>query len=155
MSNAAARRIYVPESADVARTFLAELRQTHRDMLAHIQQLESLSQEAEPDRARLTTLRWRLGQASLARRLLASRICEYFEPRLGPAQVQELHELRRADREMLRMSAAHLGKWTSETSLRDWEGYCRDGQASRRRSHDHIALEQQVLYPLLEKAARA
>ena len=81
MSNAAARRLYVPESAHVARTFLAELRQTHREMLAHIQQLESLSHEAEPDRTHLTTLRWRLGQTSLARRMLASRICEYFEQR--------------------------------------------------------------------------
>ena len=49
----AARR-YTPESAHVARTFLADLRQSHRDLLAQIQRLEAMSYEAEPDRTALT-----------------------------------------------------------------------------------------------------
>jgi hypothetical protein len=152
--NAAARRIYEPESAHVARTFLAELRQTHRKLLAYIQQLESMSYHGEPDPTVLSTTRWRLGQASLARRLLAGRICDYFEGRCEPAQIAVLQSLRSADREMLRVSASHLGKWTAATIAADWPAYCRDGQAIRRRAHDHIALEQRVLYPLLEQAAR-
>lgn len=154
MPNAAARRLYEPESAHVARTFLAELRQSHRELLAYIQQLESMSFRGEPDRTALTTTRWKLGQASLARRLLATRICDYFEARCEPAQIAVLQSLRSADRDMLRMSASHLGKWTSATIAADWPAYCRDGQAIRRRTHDHIALEQRVLDPLLEQAAR-
>ena len=155
MPNAAARRLYEPESAHVARTFLAELRQSHRELLAYIQQLEAMSYHADPDRTALTTARWKLGQASLARRLLATRICDYFEARCEPAQIEVLRSLRNADREMLRVSAAHLGKWTAATIFTDWAAYCRDGFAMRRRAHDHIALEQRVLYPLLEQAARA
>ena len=148
-----AARLYTPESAHVARTFLADLRQSHRDLLAQIQRLEAMSYEAEPDRTALTTLRWKLGQASLARRLLSSRICAYFESRCDPEEAKALQSLRNADREMLRKSAAHLGKWTARTIVRDWTGYCRDGRAMRRRAHDHVALEQRVLYPLLERAA--
>jgi len=150
-----AARIYAPESAHVARTFLAALRQSHRELLANIQQLESMSFQAQPDRIALTTLRWRLGQTSLARRLLSGRICEYLEERCGSGEAETLQSLRAADRDMLRVSAAHLGKWTADTILRDWAGYCRDGRAMRRQVHGHLALEQRVLYPLLERAGRA
>jgi hypothetical protein len=154
VSTAAARRLYVPESAHVARTFLAELRQVHRELMAQIDRLEAMTCDAEPDRTALTTLRWKLGQASLARRLLAGRICEYFEERCDAEQVALLRDLRRADQEMLRLSAAHLAKWSADNIFGDWPAFCREGRAMRRKSYDHIALEQRVLYPVLEQAAQ-
>jgi hypothetical protein len=150
----AASPLYVPESAQVARTFLSELRSAHRDLLKQIQALEVLSQAPSADAATLATARWRLGQASLSRRLLAGRIGEYFKSRCPAEEAVALQSLSAADREMLRLSAVHLSKWTAETIARDWDGYCHDGRAIRRQTQVHIALEQHLLYPLLERSAK-
>ena len=151
MSQAACRPIYVPESAHVARTLLSELRGAHGNLIAQMQALDTLCGVAVPDLPSLTTARWKLGQASLARRLLAARICEYFSARCEGPQARALGSLQLADRELLNHSAAHLAQWTTGSICRDWEGYCRAGNEIRRRTYDHIALEQRVLYPLLER----
>lgn len=154
MPISAARRIHVPESAQVARAFLADLRQVHRDLLACILHLETMACQVTPERSALTNARWKLGQASLARRLLATRICDYLDKRCDPGTALHLQELRQADRDMLKLSAAHLGKWSADSIYEDWEGYCHEGRAIRRRAHDHVALEQRLLYPLLEQVVR-
>jgi hypothetical protein len=151
----AARRIYEPESAHVARMFLNELRGAHRNLMARMQDLDNLSAEDQPDHTAVATARWKLGQASLSRRLLVGRICEYFIGRRNGAQTVELSRLQMADRELLGISANHLSKWTAETISRDWRGYRSAGSAIRRQTYDHIAIEQRVLYPLLEQATRA
>jgi hypothetical protein len=152
VSHTAASRIYIPESALVARTMLSELRGAHRNLRIHLEELESLS-SGPLDIAILASARWKLGQASLSRRLLSGRICEYFLTRCDAAQVTALQALRDADRVMLRQSADHLRKWTSETIVGDWRGYCRDGRAIRGKTCAHIAAEQRLLYPLLERSA--
>jgi hypothetical protein len=150
-----AARLYVPDSAHVALTFLAQLRAAHRQLLVHVEQLEHACGTIPPDRSTLSTLRWRLGQASLARRLLSGRICDYFASRCGPADAEALQAVRAADRALLAMSGSHLGKWTADTIFADWPGYCRDGRAIRQRTLEHVGLEQRILYPLLERAADA
>lgn len=154
MPNTAARRPYVPESAHVARAFLDDLRSAHRNLIARMEALDRLARGAIPDPTVLSMARWKLGQASLSRRLLTGRICEYFLLRCDGPEVEELVRLQQADRAMLRLSAEHLGKWTMESIARDWPGYCRAGTEIRRRTHDHIALEQRLLYPLLEQVGR-
>ena len=150
-----AARLYIPESANVARTFLAELRAAHRELLNHVDRLEQASGNVLPDRSTLSLLRWRLGQASLHRRLLSGRICDYFATRCESGEAEALRELRAADRALLAMSGVHLGKWTADVIFADWRGYCRDGRAIRRRTIEHVALEQRILYPLLERTVGA
>ena len=153
MSNAAARRFYEPESAQVARSLLSELRGAHRNLIAQMHALDGLSLGAAPDPTTLATARWKLGQASLARRLLAARICDYFLDRCDHVQCEALTRLQSADRQMLGLSALHLRKWTADSIGRDWDAYRRDGNDMRGKTFAHIALEQRVLYPMLERAA--
>jgi len=154
VSQAAAARPYVPESAHVARTLLSELRAAHRELIAQMQALDAWSDSTAPDRTVLTTVRWKLGQASLSRRLIAARICEYFMARCDGAGRTALSALQAADRELLGHSAAHLGKWTADTIGGDWQGYCHDGREIRRKVHTQITREQKLLYPMLEAAAQ-
>ena len=141
----------VSESAHAARTLLGELGGVHCNLFSHLQALEDLSSAPSVDSIALANARWKLGQASLSRGLLAGRICEFFLSRCNPDQATALKSLRDAGHELLRQSATHIGKWTAESIARDWIGYCRDDRGIRRRIRAHIAAEQSLLYPLLER----
>lgn len=153
MRNAATARHYVPESAPAAKSLLADLRDAHRQLLAELDNMEAITGQPEYDRARCATGRWKISQASLARRVLSSRICDFFLPRCGPADVVSLRNLQEADRELLRKSGDHVRRWTAETIERDWRGYCQASQEIRWLLHAHLAVEQRLLYPLLERSA--
>lgn len=154
MSPNTARRLYVPESAHVARTLLSELRNAHRHLISQLLAMDALTSEREVDPTMCATSRWRLSQASLGRRLLVARICDYFLPRLDPDWRTELRALAEADRGLLLVSSAHLGRWPASSIQADWPGFCSASREMQRKTHAHIALEQRVLYPLLEEAAR-
>lgn len=154
MRNAAATRLYVPESAQVAQCLLADLKQAHRDLLAELDNMDGITRQATCDKTRCATGRWKISQASLGRRVLAGRICDYFLTRCEPADVGALRELQEADRELLRASVSHVARWPAEAIERDWRGYCKASQEIRWQMHAHIAAEQRLLCPLLDRAAR-
>jgi hypothetical protein len=154
MRNAALARSYVPEIAQVADVHLAKLQESHRDLLAQMANMEAITSEGDYEVARLANGRWKISHASLVRRTLASRICEYLLPRCEAAEILALKDLQAADRDFLRASADHVGKWRAEQIAADWRGYCRASREVRRRMHAHIAVEQRVLYGILERAVR-
>ena len=152
MPNAAARPLYVPDSAHVARTLLTELRSAHRELMWQISAMEKLTREPAFDPKTCTNGRWRLSQASLARRLLASRIGDFFLVRVSENEREDLKSLMLADQALLRDSSAHLGRWSGEGIKSDWPNFCREAREMFRKTQRHIALEQRVLYPLLEQS---
>ena len=153
MNQAASKPIYVPETAQVASTMLAQLRGAHHNLRAEIANMEVLTAEAELDASRCMAGRWKISQASLARRTLSARICDYFLTRCTLAESQDLQALREADRAMLRKSAAHVVDWTATAILADWARYCAASRAIRAEMLKLIAREQAVLCPLLERSA--
>ena len=154
MSPNTARRLYVPESADVARTLLGELRNAHRHLIGQLRAMDALTSERVVDPTMCATSRWRLGQASLGRRLLAARICDYFLPRLEPERRTGLRALAEADRALLLVSSAHLSRWPAMSIQSDWPGFCSASREMQGRTYEQIAFEQRLLYPMLEEAAR-
>ena len=50
--------------------FLDELRDAHKTLLAAMEAIDGLTREPQFNSARLTNARWRISQASLARRIL-------------------------------------------------------------------------------------
>ena len=153
MPNAAERRLYVPDSAHVARSLLSELKNAHRDLINQMAAMDALTAKDQFDAALCVNSRWRLSQASLVRRLLTARICDFFLPRVELDDRAGLRQLLEADRALLAKSSAHLGRWSVETVRRDWAGFCTASRAIRRKTHVHVAHEQRVLYPMLEEAA--
>lgn len=154
MRNAAVASQYIPESAQVAQSLLTDLKQAHRDLLAELANMDDITRQPAYDKARCATGRWKISQASLARRVLASRICDYFLTRCEPADVGALRDLQEADRDLLRKSAGHVAHWTGEAIEHDWRDYCKASQEIRWLMHSYLAVEQRLLYPLLERAAR-
>lgn len=153
MPQVIARRLYVPETALVARTFLSELRAAHRALLGQLSAMEALVAQPGIDPGTCATRRWRLSQAGLARRLVAARVCDYFLTRLGPAQVAKLKQLIEEDQALLRESSAHLGRWGAEAVRQDWPSFCRDARAMCEKAQAFIAAEQKLVYPILEELA--
>ena len=153
MPTAASRLLYVPESVHVAKTLLLQLREAHRELMRQMAAMEKLTFEQCIDPVHCANGRWRLSQASLARRVLAARICDYFLRRANADERVALTSLMTADQALLRHSSAHLGRWSVKALGAHWPTYCRESREMYRRKQDHIILEQRVLYPLLEQLA--
>ncbi|MCL6682835.1 hypothetical protein [Sphingomonas alba] len=94
----AAKRLYVPEFAHVARTLLIELREAHRRLTAELASMDRITARNAADLTSCTTARWQLSQAVLQRRLIAARICDYFIHRLDAGRRDQLKQLMVADR---------------------------------------------------------
>lgn len=153
MPSAALESAYLPETALEARRYLEDLKDAHRNLIAQMTAMEALATADEFDASLCTSGRWRLSQASLTRRLLAARICQYLLSRPEVAETAEIKRLADADQAMLRESTAHLGRWPTARLVADWQGFCLASRDIRRKTHEHIAHEQRLLYPLLEDAA--
>lgn len=153
VSQAAAHRPHVPESARVAGMFLADLQSAHRALLGEVANMDLLTREPTLDPLRFTAGRWKISQASLRRRTLSSRIREYFRARGTAADIRDLIELEKADQTLLRASASHISIWSLNAIRGDWPGYCQYSRQIRHQMDRFITLEQRELYPLLEKAA--
>ena len=150
----AANRLFVPESVHVARTLLNELRSAHRRLIAEMAAMDRLTSDDAADTSSCASARWRLGQASLQRRLITARTCDYFIHRLDTTRCDQLKRLILADQALLRESSAHLGRWSTSALQEDWAGFRRDSHDLHRKKHGQIAAEQKLLYPMLQDAAR-
>lgn len=129
---------------------LVELRNAHQNLLAAMDAMNGVTRESQPDRARYANARWRISQASLARRTLWNKIYRHLLPRVSSQEAVDLEHLRTADHEMLRHSANHIATWIKARIEADWEGYCEASRAIRWRMKSCLREEQRILYSLLE-----
>ncbi|MDP9423284.1 MAG: hypothetical protein M3Q19_10740 [Pseudomonadota bacterium] len=133
---------------------LASIRTCHERLAAEIDNMESLTQEAKLDTFRLSSLRWRLSQASLARRTLSSRLCDQVRPFLAATDLANIKQLQEADRALARESANHVGRWSAGSIEERWADYCEASREVRRKMAIHLELEQKLLFPILARLAR-
>lgn len=132
---------------------LDELRYAHQTLLAAMEEIDRLTREPQFDSARLTGARWRISQASLARRILWGTIFRHLLPRVSPEEAADLKILNESDGEMLRHSANHVAIWALPRIEADWEGYCEASRAIRRRMKACMDTEHRLLYPMMERDA--
>ena len=130
---------------------LLELRNTHQNLLAAMDAMDFVTRGPQPDRARYTSARWRISQASLARRTLWGTIFRHLLPRVSSQEAADLEHLRTADRQMLRHSASHVAIWILARIEVDWEGYCQASRGIRWRMKACLGAERRILYPMLER----
>ncbi|WP_343519779.1 hypothetical protein [Sphingomonas sp.] len=132
---------------------LAELKRAHETLLSCLEELERLAEADVPDPAKLASVRWKLSRASGDRRKLVEAACDLL---LGSANMIDRSRaaaLRAESAEMIAASSRHVGRWTMNEVLADWEGYRAASAAIRGAMRGRIAQEQRALYPLLERAA--
>lgn len=131
---------------------LAELREAHETLLTGIQELEDATQAAAPDASALAAIRWRLSRASGRRRRLVDRACARLLEGASPGVAAELDGLRENSAGMLSATSRHVGSWTIDRVVADWDGYRAASIEMRKAMRRRIATEKAVLYPLLDKA---
>ena len=130
---------------------LLELRNAHQNLLAAMDAMNCVTREPQPDRARYASARWRISQASLARRTLWGTIFRHLLPSVSSQEAADLEHLQTADHEMLRHSANHIAIWVLARIEADWEGYCEASRAIRWKMKSCLGAEQHILYPMLER----
>ena len=136
-----------------ATSYLAQLRAAHRELLDCVAEMERVTSEISGP-LEYAPARFRISRASLARRTLWHRIFKDLSDRTDPHDAETLRVLNHADMRLLRQSSDHIGRWSAETVLLDWRGYCEASRHIRRAMRDAIALEQRLLYPILERYER-
>lgn len=153
MSSLAYQRTYeLTRNASPSGTLLIQLAGTHDQLVREMEKLDHLTLGSLPAASALTAARWQLSQASLRRRSLSTRIIDFLSTRLDNGG-EGLKTLREADQAMMRRSAQHVGKWSTESICRDWNGYCAASRDIRLHMRAHMLVEKQTLFPLLEQLA--
>jgi hypothetical protein len=144
----------LPQPQFHVRDLFVQLRSAHDHLVAEMENLDRITLGSEPELNTLTTCRWRLSQASLRRRKLASRVFDFLADRVAGADLIALRRMQAADQEMMSRSARHVGNWTVQTIFQDWRAYCEASRDIRKQMMDHVLAERQLLHPLLEGLAR-
>ena len=139
---------------DGSQALLASIRTCHERLATEMDNMESLTSEAEFDGFRLSSQRWRLSQASLARRTLSVRICDQIRPIVAALELADIKQLQEADRALARESATHVGRWSAGSIQQYWDDYCLASREMRRKMATHLGMEQKLLFPILERLAR-
>ena len=139
---------------DGSRALLAAIKQAQGQLTAEMAKMDALTREERPDRARYSHLRWQLSHYSLTRRMLSAKILAHLEAFVSPAEAETLKTLRGSDRELARSSTAHIGRWSAEAIDTGWFDYCEASREIRWKMRAYLGMEQQLLFPILERAAR-
>ena len=131
------------------------LRDAHANLIGAIEKLAQVTTGPLPDRQVLVDLRWAVSQSSLARRLLWGQIHTLLARRVDARFERDLRQLQKVDAQLIKASAKHVGRWSTDAITEDWDGYCQASQLMRGQMLDAIADEKRLLYPILASMAEA
>ena len=131
---------------------LAELRQHHEKIGDLLTALEELCQAPHADIEKVSAVRIELTRASRARSAYLNTVVYPKVMRTCPPDKRmALEKLKSDGLLMLVRSGDHIRHWTTREITADWPGYCIASAAARQTMRARIALESELLYPLLEK----
>lgn len=131
---------------------LAELRQLHEKIGDLLTQLEVLCQDRHCDILKVSQVRLELTRASRARSAFLNAVVYPKVLRASPPERKiAIEKLKSDGLLMLVRSGDHIRHWTTREITEDWPGYCRASAAARQTMWDRIALEAELIYPLLKR----
>jgi len=130
---------------------LADLQNAHIRLITAIKDLAKITGRPCSDKVEYSTVRFRVSEASLARRITFRAACNYLLPIASPADQQTISRLRSADADLAKCASQHVQRWTTATIDTDWAGYCVSSIEMRSALLKQIELERSMLYPLLHK----
>jgi len=130
---------------------LADLQNAHIRLLAATKDLAKITGQPRGDKVEYSAIRFRVSEASLARRIVFRAACDYLLPIASPVDQQTISRLRSADSELAQQASQHVHQWTTANVDLDWEGYCASSMEIRSTLLKQIELERSQLYPLLHK----
>lgn len=137
-----------PHRLSLSQSLLAQLRKAHGELFLEMSAMDLMTLGGRPSDAVITCARWKISQASLLKRTLVARVIDFLDNR-DPSSDGVLKELRSADQQLLRHSAAHIGRWPFQKIGEDWDGYCQASRQIRTLMRSQVLREREQLYPLL------
>ncbi len=152
-----ARQLAIDDSSlgSESEVLLAQLRGAHDLLLREMEKLDWITAGPFPDGPGFPAARWQLSQASLRRRTLSAKIADFLCTRIDDGDSRCLKMLRSENQIAVAKSARHIQDWTTQSIRHDWIGYCMASREIRTQMKANLLLEQQMLYPILERLARA
>jgi hypothetical protein len=130
---------------------LGDLQDAHIRLTASIRDLARITERPCSDKVEYSAVRFRVSEASLARRSAFRAACDHLLPIASPADQQTIGRLRSADAELAKHASEHVRQWTTEMVDQDWQGYCLSSREMGHALQKQIGLERSLLYPLLHK----
>lgn len=132
-----------------AAVLLCALESAHKRLTDCICQMETATSAREPDLAALTHARYRISQASYAKRQLATKACAHLLQHVGKREAGIVQSLQRDNAEYLRRSTEHVRRWPPAALEQDWPGYRAASREIRTRLKEVMRTEQRLLVPML------
>lgn len=129
---------------------LRQLKLLHAQMLASLDDLESLTRQINPPMDRLPAVRLALTRASRNRTAFLDRLHGQLVQRASPKQRAELEALKGDANDNLILSSQHIGLWTVREIVARWPDYCAASKEMRAAMHRRISREVELIYPLLD-----
>lgn len=131
---------------------LRKLKLLHAQILASLDEMESLTKQSDPPIDRLPAVRLALTRASRNRAALLDRLHGQLVQRASPKQRADLEALKGAANDNLILSSQHIGLWTVREIVARWSDYCAASKEMRAAMRRRISREAEVIYPLLDQA---
>ena len=131
---------------------ICELEAAFRTLDRCIAQMDAVTASPQPDMARLATARFKLSQASNARRVLVQEACRQLLAEADAHRVAAIRALQRETTGYFRASTDHIRAWPPAAIVSDWPSYQDSSRAIRVKMKNGMRAEQQLLLPLLRGA---
>ena len=131
------------------RHLICELEAAYRSLDRCIAEMDVATAAAQPDMALLATARFKISQASNARRLLVQEASRQLLVDASADRVSAVRALQRETTGYFRASTEHIREWPPAAIVADWPAYQESSRAIRAKMKRGIQAEQQLLFPLL------
>lgn len=138
-------------SGPTAEQMSDKLRQAHARLHQCILEMERLTSRNVAEQVEIAAARYRISRASMSRRAAFTEICQVLRASLADADRAALFTVIENDRSNSKSSADHVTRWSADRIRADWPGYCRASKAIRREMLKQVALEVQLLLPMLQR----
>jgi hypothetical protein len=130
---------------------LAGLQAAHRQIEATLDEIDSIGGHGVPNAAQFINARLRAGQAILAGRQIAMKVCSHLISLATKNDAEQIRELQRRDGERSGLVSNHVRRWTPDAMRDDWQGYCDASRKMRDGVREIVSAEKKLLYPLLQR----
>ena len=127
------------------------MQKAHDELIDCTQEMERATAKVHSDLREYVGTRFRVGRASLARRLLWRTIFTYLSTRASSGDTEILQILHKADLQLLNFTSSHVVRWTTEAVRTDWAGYSEVSHQMRMKMCGAVSDEKRLLYPLLSR----
>ena len=138
---------------NLASILLREIDEATSTLNACLGELEEVLARPEFQASALTSVRLRLAGIRLTRGPLIARLSDFLAGRVSEADQAALDDLRASHQRMLQAATAHTSKWTLDAISGDWDTYRRETRALVNRWRAKSDQDEQLIDPLMKKAA--